>query len=211
MRKIALYVGIPLFVLFLGTLYLGMQPNRDLNFSRDVPSTASQARLGAALDDLREWPKWHYSLSAATILGPDGAPAADQTLFEGANLLLKVDPGKGPWKRVELKTRVTAYKPGDFVRLEILGDSKGKINQLLSGLQWQVNILPAPDAADGKSSRYKSVIRGTAHARTAGFRARVFGALTEKIVMTQVFYPDLISYAELDSPDKSAKAGIPGL
>jgi hypothetical protein len=192
-------------------IYLGTRPDFDLHFTRYVPSSATSKLLSLALDDLSQWPRWHYSLKSAQIVDDAGNPTSEQKLFDGARLLLNIDPGKGPWKRVQILTRVLAYVPGDFVRLGIVSDSKGKIAQLLEQLEWQINVLPAPPESEDPKRRYKSAVRGTAKARTTSFRARVFGAVTEKIVMTQVFYPDLIKLAEIDSPESTSPTGVPGL
>ena len=103
-----------------------------------------------------------------------------------------MDPGKALRKKFDLTVQVLEYKRGRFLHLKVLSDSSGRLTQVFDRIEWTVEIQPKPNGG--------SLIRGTAVAHTCHWRSRLFGKLTERIVMNQVFYPNLMKLSELKQP-----------
>lgn len=179
------------FVLYLAAVAQG--PDRNLTLVRDVPSRAPVGVLAERVTDLKQWPSWFHYLDEAHAL-----PDAKAPLQAGTDLKLRIDSHKTPWSGFELIARVEEYVPGSRFRLRVLEDSSQKLTRLFENIEWAVEIQPA-----GTGSR----VLGTATARTRNWRSRIFGALVEKILMHQIFYPDLIKLAEFTQRD----ANSPGL
>ncbi|MCM2279760.1 MAG: hypothetical protein NDJ89_16930 [Oligoflexia bacterium] len=175
------------FVLLLGTLLLlagsiANGPDRDLELSREVPSRTPVGALGERLGDLKSWPAWFHSLKEAVSLDP-------LPLHEGSRLKLRIEPPKKPWKRFELTARVIAFVPGQRLALRIEEDSTERLTRLFDRLEWRVEVLPG-------QAPFASLVRGVASAHTASWRARLLGTIAERIVLHQVYYPNLIQLAE---------------
>ncbi len=193
---LALIALVPSFLVAIG-------PDKELQFTRDVPSKASIEKLGAQVSDLSKWPEWFFSLKEVQTVSATGdvLPKEQQKLFEGARLKLSIEPKKKQWKRFQITALVEAYRPNDYLRLRILGDSKGKLSELFENLVWQINLLPSPALTD-VPARAKdgtpnlTLIRGQVAARGISWRSKIFGTVTPRILMAQVFYPDLIRLAE---------------
>ncbi len=66
--------------------------------------------------------------------------------------------------------------------------------RLFDHLEWRLDFFPSPQGKEG------GVIHASAIAHTRHWRSRFFGRIAEKIVMNQIFYPDLVKLAELKQP-----------
>lgn len=161
-------------------------PNQELHFTREVKSKLDPTRLDRNLSSTTRWPQWFYSLSE--VQSP-GAPLPK--VEKGSILELQMDPKKGQSKKFKLTAEVTEYRPGELIQLKILDDSTGKLTRLFDTLEWKVEFLPNDQG---------SLIRGTAKAHTRHWRSRFFGRIAERILMNQVFYPNLIKLSELRQP-----------
>jgi len=171
--------------LVLATVGLSRSPDFELRFERRVPSTVSVAVLTQAMGGLANWPDWFYSLKKVETVQGDGE------LRTGQRLKLWMEPPSKPWKRFEVEAEVLSYKPGRELAIRVLGDSQGKINRILTGLTWRIELLPRLEGAE---------IIGSATARTAHWRSRLLGRLIERIVMNQVFYPNLTQLSRIKQP-----------
>ncbi len=176
-------IGFVLLGLALGEgTYLSQGPDITLVLDRRFRSSLSPDRLSRNLSSTSRWPQWFHSL--AQVVGPS-------TLEKGSQLTLKIDPKKGPKKKFDLQAEVIESIPSRLLHLKITGDSSGRLTHLFDRLEWKIEIDPTEQG---------SSIHGIALAHTRHWRARLFGRLTEKILMNQVFYPNLIQLADLKQP-----------
>jgi hypothetical protein len=182
------------FVIFLAVSAQG--PDRDLEFSRVVPTTLTADQLDRALVATINWPDWFFSTRLAEVLDGIGRPypMTDQLIQTGSEIRLTIDPRKGRWKQYELRVKVIEYIPQSKLRLQLLSDSKGRLTRLFSSLEWEVDILPPTAGHSG------SLLRSSTRAHTQHWRARMFAAFAERILLNQATYPDVIKLAELRQP-----------
>lgn len=195
-------------VLLLGTAVLLLAaaangPDLTLQFSREIPSTLTPERLEYNISSVTRWPQWFYSLAKVRILSskeklaenahPNSAKftAESYDISEGTRLSLLMDPGKALSKRFEITARVKKYIPGKVLSLEIENDSTNRLSHIFKNLVWTLEFIP-----NGTGT----LIRGHASAETCHWRSRIFGRIAERVVMNQVFYPNLIKLAELRQP-----------
>lgn len=204
-------------------------PNFDVTWERHVPSTQTPAEIGTALDDLKMWPVYYHGLKEVKFGAKEGTseaalssqPSKPQTdpvaqtksprLSSGDILEIKIEQVQKEWKRFSLTTRVNQYEPGKFISFELLGDSKDKITQMFSDLAWDVRVGPIDPSTTQtpKTAHYKSLITGTAHARTANWRGRMFGRIAPKILMNQVYMIDLVKLGTLERQAAAKKDNLP--
>lgn len=177
-----LVVALGATVIILASLAQG--PDRDLTFMREIASPLSIEKLGVTLGQTSHWSSWFHSLDHVENLTDT---AKTRSLTVGDHLKLFFDPKKGPWRKFQIDVEVLNYRPNEFLHLRVLGDSKGKLNQILSRLEWKIELVPSGPTA---------LVRGMASARTTHWRSRLIGILAERILMNQVFYPDLIAFAQ---------------
>jgi len=175
----------------LWTAWAVQRPNQELHFTREVVSELSPERLDRNIASVTRWPQWFHSLSEVTVL-PSGTlpsqpiPNSIQRSIQVGDLLkLKMT------KPFELTARVLEYIPNQKMKLAILADSSGKMTRIFDQLTWSIELMPHPKG---------SVIRGEATAHTCHWRSRMLGDVAEKILMNQVFYPNLIKLSLLRQP-----------
>lgn len=198
-RRRGFYGG--LFVLGLGSfaLYcasLARSPDQVVEFSREVQSPLPAETLGRALHVLENWPRWHYNMLQARSIDARGVELGqyDQFAAPHALLHLKMEPPKKQWKRFELFGEVLEYRPNRLIRVRLSRDTSGRLTELFRPLEWTIELIP-----NEKGTR----IRGTLRGRTAHWRARFFAnfaGVTQRILMHQIFYPDLQKLADLSDP-----------
>jgi nitrogen fixation protein len=172
-------------------------PDIDIVMVREFPSEVDIEQIHKAVSDISAWPQWFYSLKEAKMLDGFFRPLSirDWILKPGAIVELSVDPKKGPWKRFTLLTTIVQYVPKKELSMNILKDSSGKLNTAFSRLDWKIEFEPHPKG---------TLIRSTVSARAIHWRSKLFGTIAKKILLTQVFYPDLLKLAGL----KNVKSGI---
>lgn len=178
-------------VIFLGLLFLARGPEQDLTFYRVVPSEIQVDRLERNILATTRWPQWFHALEKVTFL-----PATQTTLALGCILNLRIDSHKAFKKPFDLEFEVTEFDPSHKIVLKLLKDSSGKLTRLFDRLEWRLEWEPEPS----KNSRYKSRVTGVVTAHTQHWKGRFFGRISEKILMNQVFYPDLVKLVELRQP-----------
>jgi hypothetical protein len=169
--------------------FAALGPDRELRFLREIPSSLDPERLDRNISAVSRWPQWFFSTAEVQLLNSEGK--TDQKLQKGSIVQLKIDPRKGERKRFLLTAEVTDYIPAQRLTLKILKDSTGRLNRLFDDMHWNIELV---------SRKQGSLIRGTITARTHHWRARLFGQMSEKILMNQIFYPNLIKLAELKQP-----------
>jgi hypothetical protein len=164
-------------------------PDRELSLSRVIPSDLTTGHLDRQISSLTRWPQWFYSLKEAKA---DPSSPAPSLLKKGDVITLAMDPKKGPSKCFSLKAEVTEYRPAHSLSLKIIDDSSHRLTLLFDRLEWKIELEPKPSGG--------SWIRSTAIAHTHHWRSRLFGAIAEKILMHQVFYPNVLKLATLMQP-----------
>jgi hypothetical protein len=169
-------------------LLMAQAPDVTLTLDRRIRSSLSPERLERNIGSPCRWTQWFYSL--AQVNGPD-------TIEKGALFTLHIDPNKGNKKKFELEAQVIDYIPSRLLHLKITRDSSGRLTHLFDQLEWKIEIDPIENGA---------VLHGMVLAHTHHWRARLFGRLAEKILMNQVFYPNLIQLADLKQPFKVDEA-----
>jgi len=164
-------------------------PDLQLSFERRIPSALPPERIQRSIESPMRWPQWFHSLGSASIvdLPQDGV----NEIREGQLVILNVDPNKGPRRRFSLTAQVSEYQPGRVLELQVLKDSSGRLTRMFDDLRWKIQIEPKDSG---------SILRGTVTAHTAHWKSRLFGRIAEKIILHQVFYPNLIQLSELKQP-----------
>jgi len=175
--------------------HLASGPDRKLAFERRVPSPLTASQLSPYLGDVTLWPDWFYSTASVHI---SGDPKRKQ-VHAGDQVEILIDPKKGKWKKFEIKAQVTRYEPGRGLSLRVLGDTKGRLKTLFDDLTWDVDLEPASTGA---------TIVGRASGVTRSWRSRLFGVLTERILMAQVYYPNVIALSEKGAGIAPAGGGL---
>ncbi len=187
----------------LGLLILGLAvgtgaPDLDLYFVRDIPSQLSPERLEKNISSVARWPQWFFSLAKVTIVNSPSLKLAttrldDQSLIEkGSILKLEIDSHRFLSKPFELTAEVLEYKPLQTLRLNILDDSSGRLTRLFDRIEWKLDFEAKPGGG--------TLIHARESAHTRHWKARLFGRISERILMNQVFYPDVIKLSELKHP-----------
>jgi len=181
--------------------YWAMSPDRDLYFNREVFSPLSIDTIGKKLDTLPSWHEWHHMAADVRL---DGS----SVIQSGSTVILGIEPKGRKSRRFEITARVREYVPGKKIALEFVSDSKSKISRLFDRLEWIVEVLP-PDQASNpiRSGQFNSLVRGRVVAHTANWRSRVFGRMAPRILLNQVFYPDLTILAGIQQKETSDLLG----
>jgi hypothetical protein len=117
----------------------------------------------------------------------------------GALLRLEMKPARAMSKSYHLIAKVTEYEPKKRLSLVIIEDSSGRLTRLFNLIQWNLTLEPTPTG---------STIHVRELAHTQHWKSRFFGRMAEKILMNQIYYPDIIKLAELKQPF-SVDEGIP--
>ncbi len=166
--------GVLMMVALFGLLSRG--PDFEARFERRVESPLPIQELQAELQNTSDWPQWHFNTIRSELIS------------EGPRRVrLFLEPPKKEWKRFELELAVLPTPTGTLtVRLE--HESKGRLNRLFSAISWTIELLPQPEGQG-------TLIRGTLRATTSGPKGRVFARLAERLVLNQLFYPDLEALA----------------
>lgn len=164
---------------------LARGPDQDLHMKRTIPSDLDPSRLDRNLSAVSRWPQWFFSLGTAKPI------TNEQTIAKGSRVILHMDPKKGPWKKFDLTVEVKDYVPEKALVLQVLEDSSGRLFKLFDSIEWNIEFLP---------SQKGSLIQGSVSAHTKHWKSRFFGRIAEKILMNQIFYPDLLKLAELKQP-----------
>ncbi len=180
--------------------YLGSREDFTLTFDRQVHSRLNATALGPQLDELANWPRWMSSLVSAEAVDEKGQvlPEKKQTLHPGALIRLSIDPKKGLDPHFSMLARVEVYRPGRELRLRIVSESRGRLFHYFRQIEWQVAITPNQAPGQG------SLIEASARAETSNWRTRLTGTLARKILMAQIYYPDVIKLADPAQAELSA-------
>ncbi len=172
-----------------GLFAAGSKPELDLRFDREVHSTLAPEQVRKSLFRVSHWPEWHYDATGATLEG--AGPTGD--LAVGSKVQLQIDPRGQPWRRFALGLRVLeADTTRGRLTLRLEDDPKGKISAQLEGIEWSIQVEP-----DGSGSR----ITGHLVARTHSRRGRFFARLAPRILMNQIFSPNLQKLGGLQTAD----------
>lgn len=180
---------------------LARTPDFDLQMTREVPSPTTTEQLAAVIEDEEQWPRWFHVTT-------------DVEQTAGGLVRLTVDPKKGDWKRFTLDLRVNENEPreggGRRLALEFVSDSKNKLRPMFSDLRWEVEVMPGSGRKGSDHAKELSIVRGTIHARTNSWRARLFGRMSPRILLNQALYPDLIGLAEIEKgkPEPVLRMGM---
>jgi hypothetical protein len=181
-----------LILLVASLLFVGFavqSPDQDLHFTREIISDLPPERLDRNLSSLSRWPQWFHSLTQANVVSSQSQLGS--ALQTGDVLKLNIDPKKGMSKAFELTARVTEYKPGQKISLAILDDSTGRLTRIFDKVIWTIELKSHPKG---------TLIFGEATAHTCHWRSRLLGKMAEKILLNQIFYPNLIQLAQLRQP-----------
>lgn len=162
--------------------WLSRGPDWTLTFDRTVPTEQAPEELAYMVSHVKEWPTWFHNLARAEL--SDGSDLA----HAGALVTLHMDPHKGAAKRFEIHARITEFTPSKSIAFQVLDESKGRIAKLFSSLDWKIEI-------NGEKSGTLLIV-GHEEAQTSSARARFLGRAAPRILLNQLFYPDLIVLAE---------------
>lgn len=173
-------------------------PDAELTFTREASSHLELAQLSEKLEHVSEWKNWFHSAKEIQLMDSQNhpLPQAEQRPREGALLEIVIDPGRGAYRRFQISAKITRYEPGKCLELEVLDDSTGKIVRLMDHLLWKIELLPDPE-------NKQILIRGTETAHTSHWRSRLFGRLAPRVLLNQLFYPNLMVLANPVTPPKA--------
>jgi hypothetical protein len=168
-------------------------PDETLVFVREVHGDVAPAVLAERLSSLKEWSKWFYITGDAQLIDSSSRPLpeAEQVAKTGGNVRFLIDPKKGEHRKFEILAKIREYTPSKKLDLEVLDDSKGMLFRLFDAISWTIEVTP-------EGSGF--LVRGTETAHTANWRSRLFGKISERILMHQIFYPDLMKLAASHPP-----------
>lgn len=187
--KLSLFSAI--FAIFAGyCAYYGAGPDRELHFEREVPTSLPVETLQESIGSVSNWSEWFYSVYKAQRVDLMGRPlaTANQTAEKGALIRLEIRPHKGERRgSFELLVEVTEQVPQKLITMRLIQDGSGRIHKVVDGLEWRIELLA------GK-------IRGTATARTRHWRSRVISALSQRVLMNQLFYPNVMALGLFTQP-----------
>jgi hypothetical protein len=174
---------------------LAQGEDRDLVWTREVPLEAAPDHTAKAIHALVNWKNWVFSGEEIERIDALGRvmTVKDQFAEKGALLTFHINPHKGEHRKFELQVEITDYEPGKSLELRVLKDSSGRLTKLFSGLTWKLEILPAEGSQGPR-------LRGTEHARTQHWRSRVFSRLSERILMHQAYFLDLLKLSTITQP-----------
>ena len=186
----------------LGALIVGFAlgartPDLDLHFVRNIPTPLTPERLGKNISSVARWPQWFFSLSKVTLVDSPrwklaSTQKGDPTLIEkGSILSLEMNSHRYLSQPFVLTAEVTEFQPLHILRLKIVEDSSGRLTRLFDHLEWQLDFEAQPGGA---------IIHAQVVAHTRYWKSRLFGRLAERILMNQVFYPDIIKLSGLKQP-----------
>jgi hypothetical protein len=194
-----------LLVLIFGScLYYGSVlahgPDMDLTFVRDVPTNLTPEYLDKVINEIPHWPNWFYFGAKANQLDFRGMPypLQDQNLARGAVIEMLFDPHRLERDRFTLKYQVLEYIPHQKMTIRVVFDSKKALTKLFDRIDWTIEFLPNPRAKDAGQG---TLIRGTEIVHTSHWRSRLFGRLFPSIFLNQIFYPNLLTLADIKNPD----------
>ncbi len=162
-----------------GCLWLARGPDFPVYFERVVETHEPPARIQRSLERYRSWPQWHHFTSDVSIVGK---PTTELPQV-GDELVLTLVPRGHAWRQYTISTQVEEWDPARKIRLRLVKDGKGKVSAMFSDLSWSISIEPAELGG--------TRVRGELRAQTASGRARFFSRISERILLNQVFYPDL--------------------
>ena len=173
--------------LFFYLFFCANSSNCELQFHRVIPTQLTPDRLERNIESISRWPQWFHSLKQAEMIHP----SKTQQIQPGSTISLAIDPKKGAKKQFKMTLQVKEYIPAKKLTLTLLKDSSGRISRIFDHLEWTIELEPTPEG---------SLIRGLAIAHTCHWRSRLLGQIATKILMNQVFYPDLIKLSQLRQP-----------
>ncbi len=179
--------------------FLATRPDTVVSFSREVPSELPLETVSRSIDAVANWPEWFFNAGKIERIDVMGRPfpTSEQKLQKGALIRIEILPHKGEHRgSFDLLVAVAEYVPGKLLRLAVAKDQSGRIIKLLDRLEWEIELVPAPHP-DGSPGL---VIRGTETAITRHWRSRLFAGLSPRILMNQVFYPDVMALAQFTQP-----------
>jgi hypothetical protein len=191
--KSARFLGISLALTFgvfgLALTLIAQGPDRELQFLREVPSQLDPERIDRNISAVSRWPQWFYSTADVQIQNPD--KNAPHLIQPGSLLTIQIDPHKGERKRFQMKAEVLEYQPQKEIRMKILSDSSGRLTHAFDDIEWSIHLQPQGTG---------TLIQGKVRVHTKHWRSRLFGKISEKILLNQIFYPNLVKLAELKQP-----------
>jgi hypothetical protein len=185
-------------VLAAGGVYLGTRPDFDVTFVREVPTRVPLDTVDLSIFSISNWPRWFHTVAKAERMDLAGRPfpTVDQSVQPGALIRLEIEPHPGEKRgSFVLVMQVGEYVPKHLITMHLVGDRSGRIVKLFDRLEWKIELVPAP-----AGSPEPLLIRGTETAHTTHWRARLFGAIASRILMNQLFYPDLMALGEFTQP-----------
>ncbi len=146
---------------------------------REIPLEAPYEDVAKALETPRIWPLWHFGIHAIT------------GKFETGELLtLHFASHIKPWKHHEIGARILEWIPRKKVTLELVSDSSGKLQKMVSGYRWTIEL-------------HEKTVSASVSAHTESFRARLLSIWVPRIFMHQMLYPNLIQLTK-GAPTKQA-------
>ena len=180
--------------------YVVTLPDYEIFWTREVPSKQSITELSQALSDPSNWPVFTQALKSVKVQD------TKSPFKVGSVITYEIEPVQKEWKRFTLNVEVLHWD-GVNLHLKVLEDSKQKLAKIFKTLEWKLKLLPA--SPDDQKLGYQSRVYGEAVAFTKSWRSRLFGKLSPRILMHQVYYFDLMKLATFQKQKVAKEANLP--
>lgn len=174
--------------------FLASGPDTPVSFTREVPTLLPLETLSRSIEAITNWPEWFFNAGKIERVDASGRsfPTSEQKVQKGALVRIEILPHRGEHRGgFDILVTVREYVPGKLLDLEVLSDQSGRIIKLFDHLEWKIELARESSGI---------VIRGTELARTRHWRSRLFAALSPRILLNQVFYPDLMALGQFTQP-----------
>lgn len=199
-RLIFTFVAIT--VIFLGATYFAQHastvlstPHSDLDptashhagvlqMKRTVESKLPVETVLSDLHNIHSWTSWFHDGKNVTLLTHDQTPT---NLWEQAEtLLVQIENPQKQWKRFDLTGKLIHADldptlPIQSVTIQINSDSSKKMTALFENIIWKIAV-----------DRDHKTITGEVSATPIGTRGKILAWFTPKILLNQIFYPDIM-------------------
>jgi hypothetical protein len=173
--------------LALGTLGIalsGFGPDFEFTSTKRVIAFHEKETLAAKWMYYSRWVSWFHKLEKVEVLADDPVPHVEL----GQQIKLTMASKRFFHPFVDVQFRVASFDSDRKLGLTFISDSTGRLEKLFSKLEWELELQP--------ESNRRTWVEAKIKAKTNSWKARIYARLVPRILLNQVFYPNLIAFAE---------------
>ncbi len=191
---------------------LVFRPDYEVTFERLVNAPkakgpeAEAPRIENALSDIQTWPKWFHLGKSAKFVSPS------KILEKGAIVELGLEPKDKPYRHFDLRAEVVSIEREsekheiNKLTLLIISDSSHKLTRLFDEMTWTLEVKHEQGAPH---EALRTWVVGQLKAKTHHYKSRILCAIASRVVLNQVFYPDLIELSQFTQHLRQKKTFVP--